>query len=63
MRGKPWNSIRKKEPDVHSLWPNPWLLIALHSPTVTELWLLTDSFEYKTANVLQNASQLLRATV
>jgi hypothetical protein len=23
---------RKKQPDVNSLWPNPWLLIALHSP-------------------------------
>jgi hypothetical protein len=44
---------RKKQPDVNSLWPNPWLLIALHSPNVTELWL---SFEYKTANVLQKAS-------
>jgi len=47
---------RKKQPDVNSLWPNPWLLIALHSPNVTELWLLMDSFEYETANVLQKAS-------
>jgi len=26
---------RKKQPDVNSLWPNPWLLIALHSPNAT----------------------------
>jgi hypothetical protein len=25
---------RKKRPDDNSLWPNPWLLIALHSPYV-----------------------------
>jgi hypothetical protein len=47
---------RKKQPNVNSLWPNPWLLIALHSPYVTELWLLMDRFEYKTAHVLQKAS-------
>ena len=28
---------RKKQPDVNSLWPNPWLLIALRSPNVPEL--------------------------
>jgi hypothetical protein len=63
MRRKPWQPIRKKQPDVNSLWPNPWLLIALHSPNATELWLLMDGFEYKTANVLQKASQMLRARV